>query len=303
MADAADDGTITAVTDGDATVDGGSDAPSYGGDATASSRQDGAPEAGDVSESGVNDAAPPDVTIDAGVCGNGYLDPGEQCDQGTANIANAYGNGLCTTNCMNAPYCGDGIVNGPEICDSGGSGSTALGSCNPICTGYYQKRIIKLTSGPYPTNVGGIAGADSICQGEFGGTWKALLVGGSRRATVTPFTGDSPQDWVIQKYTYYYNADDQFLWRTDVVPLLGVSGGQRQSLAAATYDGGGAYVWSGWATDWTTMPDGIAGKGTCLGWTSSATTDYGSFAFTDLSLAASEPCGPGTRYFILCVQQ
>ena len=246
-----------------------------------------------------------DTSVDAGVCGNGFLDPGEQCDQGSANVpvASAYGRkGACTTLCTWAPYCGDGILNAAELCDDGGSGSTALGACNPECTGFYTKKVISQTSGLYSTNLGGPSGADTICQSQFGMGWKALVVGGGRRATVTPYVGDSQLDWVIHKYTYYYNAQDQFIWRTDSVPLLGVSGGMRQSLSAAAFDaGGGVYPWSGWNTDWTTTPDDAGNFGTCLGWTDAAYPSEADFASTDLRLVGSEYCGSGS--FILCVQQ
>jgi hypothetical protein len=70
----------------------------------------------------------------------------------------------------------------------------------------------------YSTNLGGIAGADSKCQAECGAGWKAMLVGGTRRATVTPYVGDEQLDWVIAKYTHHYNVHDQLIWRTDEIP-------------------------------------------------------------------------------------
>lgn len=76
----------------------------------------------------------------------------------------------------------------------------------------------------------------------------------------------------------------------------------RQSLNAAAFDaGGGVYPWSGWNTDWTTIPDDAGTSGTCLGWTVAAPPEWGSFASKDLRFAASEQCGSGS--FILCVQQ
>ena len=248
---------------------------------------------------GIQDAgrdAPPDA---GPLCGNGNLDPGEGCDQGASNRANAYGKGLCTTQCQVAPYCGDGFINGPETCDSGGSGSTDLGSCNPECNGYYEKKIGKVTNNTYPTNMGGISGADAACQTEFGVGWKALIVGGTRRATVTPFVGDSQLDWVIHKYTHYYNLQNQLVWRTDDIPLLGIRGGARQNLYATFFTDSGNYPWAGWAADWTTLPD--AGfVGTCGGWTASS-GGSGSFVLSDLVTTASEPCG--SSGLLLCVQQ
>jgi Protein of unknown function (DUF1554) len=231
-------------------------------------------------------------------CGDGIKNGPEECDQGAANKAGAYGQGLCTSDCKNAPYCGDGTRNGAEVCDNGGTGATELGACNPECSGYYEKKIIKPTNQLYTTNLGGPAGADGVCQAEFGAGWKAFLVGGSRRATVTPFKGDGSQDWVIRKYTYYYNLSAELLWRTDDVPLLGVHAGMREAIYADVFMAGN-YPWTGWADDWTTLPDNDSG-GTCGGWTN-VTTGNASFALPDLTFGANEICG--SYSFILCAQQ
>jgi len=60
-------------------------------------------------------------------CGNGFIDPGEQCDNGV----NDGSYGTCNPNCTLGPYCGDGIKNGPEICDNGSNNA-------PPSTGYGQ---------------------------------------------------------------------------------------------------------------------------------------------------------------------
>jgi fibro-slime domain-containing protein len=60
-------------------------------------------------------------------CGNGTLDPGEECDEGTNN-----GSGQCSRACVLGPRCGDKIVQpeGGEQCDDGntvnGDGCSAL---------------------------------------------------------------------------------------------------------------------------------------------------------------------------------
>jgi MYXO-CTERM domain-containing protein len=58
----------------------------------------------------------------ATTCGNGMLDAGEQCDNGT--VADA-----CRTSCLLAK-CGDSVVDTGEQCDSAMSGMP----CNPNCT-------------------------------------------------------------------------------------------------------------------------------------------------------------------------
>ncbi|MBX7147805.1 DUF4215 domain-containing protein [bacterium] len=60
----------------------------------------------------------------AGVCGDGHLDVGEECDDGN----NIDGDG-CPSNCR--PSCGDGTKQSFEECDDG---NNAIGDgCNPIC--------------------------------------------------------------------------------------------------------------------------------------------------------------------------
>jgi hypothetical protein len=276
-------------------IDSGADGA--GGPGDGDEGMDVAADAGGIDAS-FQDATASDSGVDAGLCGNHVTGPGEQCDDGVANVpvASAYGKkGACTTQCTLAPYCGDGTTNGPEVCDSGGSGSTALGACNPECSGYYTKKMIGQTTGAYTGNVGGPGGADAICQGQFGTGWKGLLVGGSRRATVIPYSGDSPQDWALQKYTYYYNAQNQLIWRTDDVALLGVSNGTQQPLNAPLFAAGSTYAWTGWNQDWTT-----SATSTCLGWTSSSGSAGGLFVTQDLT-EAGDACD--TQYFLLCAEQ
>jgi fibro-slime domain-containing protein len=63
-------------------------------------------------------------------CGNGKLDPGEQCDLGTVKNTGVYGG--CKSNCTLSPYCGDGIKQSNEGCDDGKNDGT-YGTCTTTC--------------------------------------------------------------------------------------------------------------------------------------------------------------------------
>jgi fibro-slime domain-containing protein len=70
-------------------------------------------------------------SVCTGVCGDGIVVPGEDCDDGTAQNTGAYGK--CTATCQRGTYCGDGIVQSPqEECDDGLNTST-YGGCAPGC--------------------------------------------------------------------------------------------------------------------------------------------------------------------------
>ena len=63
-----------------------------------------------------------------GLCGNGYVDPGEACDEGEQN-SDA---GACKLDCT-AASCGDGLLGPTEDCDEGEQNSDT-GACKLDCT-------------------------------------------------------------------------------------------------------------------------------------------------------------------------
>jgi cysteine-rich repeat protein len=65
-----------------------------------------------------------------GGCGDGQLEPPEECDDGALFNNGEYGG--CAPSCIYAPHCGDGIKNGPEECDDGILDSS-YGGCTPQC--------------------------------------------------------------------------------------------------------------------------------------------------------------------------
>jgi fibro-slime domain-containing protein len=81
-------------------------------------------------------------------CGNGTLDQGEECDDGSA--ANSGDYGACQPDCRFAPRCGDAIVDAAlgEACDDG-LNDGAYGRCAPGCV-----------AGPFC--------GDGLIQAEFG---------------------------------------------------------------------------------------------------------------------------------------
>jgi hypothetical protein len=64
------------------------------------------------------------------ICGNGVLEPGEECDDGGANECGLNPE-VCTCKCR-IPRCGDGVQQYGEGCDAG-SNNGAAGSCSVNC--------------------------------------------------------------------------------------------------------------------------------------------------------------------------
>ena len=101
-----------------------------------------------TSDSGLHpssDAPPPThdaVMIDTARCGDGTLDPGEQCDDGNVSsgdgcsaICQLEDGWACPTPgrpCQRTSMCGDGVLEGSEQCDDGNASSGD--GCSSTCT-------------------------------------------------------------------------------------------------------------------------------------------------------------------------
>ena len=64
-------------------------------------------------------------------CGNGQIDPGEECDNANANNDELTGPSICRTTCRR-PHCGDGVIDEGEACDDGADGDR-LDGCSDFC--------------------------------------------------------------------------------------------------------------------------------------------------------------------------
>lgn len=159
-------------------------------------------------------------------CGDGNIDPGEDCDDGVDN------NGLdqaCLPDC-NLNLCGDGNLGPDEFCDDGEGNALEVGACAPDCSTVIEEKVIGTSSsfvgGNYQPNPVGFA--DSQCAVGF----EALFtVPGVRQATGgMPNMADDPIDWPLRPYTAYVRADGTPIWTTDSTPLLGVRSGSVMDL-------------------------------------------------------------------------
>ena len=119
-------------------------------------------------------------------CGNGKIEILEQCDDG-----NAVGGDDCSADCL-WEECGNGIIDPNEECDDGnvydGDG------CSYSCATEYK--TVFLTSAAYSGNLGGLAGADIICndlaiEAGLPGTYKAWL-SDSVTSAAERFTQEGP---------------------------------------------------------------------------------------------------------------
>lgn len=114
-------------------------------------------------------------------CGDGHLQAanGEACDAGVANVAMPGYDG-CSLDCTRGPHCGDGEVQAEdgeqcEPADVEGGSSTCQASC------VYEARVVFVTSVATDGDLGGLAGADQLCDqlagaGQLPGTYRAWLL-------------------------------------------------------------------------------------------------------------------------------
>ncbi|MEM7159013.1 MAG: DUF4215 domain-containing protein [Myxococcota bacterium] len=128
-------------------------------------------------------------------CGDGFVWTGmEDCDPGAAEVVGcqptcqAQIGYECTGNVCEVA-CGDGLIVGNECCDDGNTDDGD--GCPGTCQYPGWQRIVFVTEDTFDGNMGGIAGADALCQDA------ATAVGlpGTFRAWLSDDTHSPDADW------------------------------------------------------------------------------------------------------------
>ncbi|MCG6147848.1 DUF1554 domain-containing protein [Leptospira levettii] len=157
----------------------------------------------------------------------------------------------------------------------------------------------------FPTTVGqigalgGISGADSLCQANVncpvGKICKAMMGDSSfllRRASLSANIGDSQIDWVLKPYASYYRLN-----RTDLIGTTTAASLFTFNLTFAI-SGTSSTAWTGLNPDWTNNAN------SCTGWTVSGVSGYGGDTGSNTSSALgfnSFSCGSALVHY--CVEQ
>lgn len=197
-----------------------------------------------------------------------------------------------------------------ETCTITNGSGTAISNVTNItveCSEPQELRIF-YSAGDYQTagNLGGISGADTACASDAnnpndGATFKALLVGSSRRACTSAncTTGGASEnlDWVLQPNTIYTRVDGTTPLFTTNSSGIFVFGTMSNTWGTMNY------IWTGLNGDWTTH------SYTCNSWTSSIGYETGQIAhpfYIDTRGISSSYnwCSEGGQVMnILCVEQ
>jgi len=227
------------------------------------------PEQGDTSGGGGAAGSGGDGGSTPVNCGDGNIDaPNEECDDGDENGPGKACNAQCKAN-----VCGDGDKGPDEACDDGANPPLVVGACAPDCSQSIVKKQIALstsfgTGGDLGANPVGFA--DALCLNGYKAMFAFDLV---RRATTSPNASVEPIDWPVSAYTYYYNANDEPVFVTDDVPLIGIRNGSFESLETAVSPIS-EFVLTGVNTDYTTLT-----ADNCNGWGSVTGDTVAGFAF------------------------
>lgn len=149
----------------------------------------------------------------AGMCGNGVLEPGEECDVGEDN-SNL---GACTLSCMHA-VCGDGTLwEGVEECDWGPGNAKEYGGCTPDCTLAARCGDGNLDLGFEECDLGDLNGSGAGVDGEAACTsgcrWSGRIVFVSSKTYTGALGGISGADLKCRTLAVAAGLENAFAFR------------------------------------------------------------------------------------------
>jgi len=191
--------------------------------------------------------------------------------------------------------------NGANGAGADGGSGTQVTSCTSNC------RIFVTSTTMASGNLGGISGADAICNADAAkpatGTYKAFLWASTRRACSTAYcSGGAAEnlDWVLKPNTSYMRPDATPIGTTLSSGIFDLTTAANFSATNVTYLTG-ANATGG--NEWT-----ITAASNCLNWTSSNfanNTTVGQtagFQLIKLDDSGTPACNDPTKY-LLCVEQ
>ncbi len=220
------------------------------------------------------DGCSAECLLEEALCGDEHLDPGEQCDDGNHDDGDG-----CSAFCELELGCGDGIKLASEACDDGNT--DADDGCDNNCELQFLYAFV--TEAQYTGMLGGVGGADAICQMEAAGK-----LPGTYRAWIASSVDDRPAvRFAIHAGTPYRLPDRA---TTIVGAFMGLNNDVMHPIdqtADATPVVPGAMDCASDRNVWTALDkDGnVVVGGHCEGWQSEAGDAYGHSGYLD---AASE---------------
>lgn len=171
------------------------------------------------------------------------------------------------------------------------------------------RKYIFVSQGTYQGNLGGVSGADTICQNEKTNNfaslpgsntdYKAILVDGSNRIACVAgncsTTAGNNTNWPLIANTQYFRPDNQVIFQTNGAGIF-VYGNLTNAFSTLGTD----RWWTGLATNWTSSTDD------CSNWISNGGGLFGLFGLggaTDdsaISDFTSDACNTSKK--LLCVR-
>jgi cysteine-rich repeat protein len=215
----------------------------------------------------------------AAACGDGFLQVGvEECDDG-----NAVDDDGCSNACL-GEVCGNGFVQPGEECDDGNI--DPMDGCSATCA--WEVRLAFATSSLHAGDLGGLAGADAICNmlaqnASLPGTYMAWLSTGV----------DSPSTRFVQSAVPYVLPDGNQVaddWADLIDGSLDFAVARTEtgamSVDTAAMCGGSARLARTGTTEF-----GTAAPGTCVDYSSSLASDVGLAGRSASNMAQWSNCG------------